>query len=58
MEKRLDRKIKKYEEVLKTLKANFEDNIENDDYPYKIDIVNTKEFLHDLRSIKYGKLKD
>lgn len=58
MEQRLDRKIAKYEEVLKILKENFENKAANDDYPYKTDITNTIEYLKDLRSIKYGKLKD
>ncbi len=55
MEKRLDKKIAKYKEILNTLKLNQQDNEPGDDYPYDIDIKNTKEFIRDLNSIKYGK---
>ena len=48
----IDKKIKKYKEILDTLKENRSNAVEGDQYDYETDIKNTAEFIRDLKSLK------
>ena len=47
----LDKKIKKYQTILDTLIENKNAMNPGDDYPYEIDIKNTKGIIKDLKEI-------
>ena len=48
----IDRKIKKYEALLTTLKENKRHKAKDDNYNYDVDIMNIKWFIQDLQMIK------
>jgi len=48
----IDKKIKKYEGILNTLKENRSNAVEGDQYDYENDIKNCAEFIRDLKSLK------
>jgi hypothetical protein len=49
---RTNKGVKKYVDIVETLKENLGQNTEGDDYDYKTDIKNTKEFISDLKKIR------